>query len=259
MITIWMARLIQCTVDLDLSTPGIQKTYTVAGEGTYTVDNSGNVTYTPALNFYGIATTVYYTVEDNLGLSSDTIVPAGITVTVTHVNVPPVAVNDSILAPSNTNVVFSITSNDYDVDGTVDPSTVDLNPSFPGIQNTFTTGDGTYTVDINGILTFTPLPAFVGPASTTPIYYIVNDNSGATSNLASIKITLSNPNAPIAVNDTASMNENGTPITINVTTNDIPGSGNIDTTSVDLDPFTAGQQLSKVTLQEPGVLTSLQD
>ncbi|MFN5910935.1 MAG: beta strand repeat-containing protein, partial [Bacteroidota bacterium] len=65
------------SVDLDPTTPGQQTTLTTA-EGTWTVDASGNVTFTPAANFNGTATATY-TVNDNSGATSNT---ATITVTV---------------------------------------------------------------------------------------------------------------------------------------------------------------------------------
>ncbi|MEI7422898.1 MAG: tandem-95 repeat protein, partial [Prolixibacteraceae bacterium] len=239
------------TVDLDLSIAGRQTTYTVTGEGTYTVDNSGNVTFTPVLNFNGICTPINYSVNDNNGLTSDVVVPAAIMVTVNSVNDLPIAVNDAVTAPSNTDVVFNITSNDTDVDGTIDPSTVDLDPSFGGIQKTFSVaGEGTYTVDNSGNLTFSPVSSFVGPVTTTPIYYTVKDNSGGTSIISGstygkVTITLANPDAPEAVDDVGSMNEDGSPITIDILANDIAGSGNIVDATVDLDPLTTGKQTSK--------------
>lgn len=227
------------SVDLDPSVAGRQTTFTVTGEGTYSADNAGNVTFTPVLNFNGQTTPVPYIITDNQGLSSDVSVPGMISITVTAVNDAPVAVNDVITAPSNSDVTVSLLSNDSDVDGTINPASVDLNPSFPGIQNTiFITGEGTYTVDNSGLLTFQPLPAFVGPVTATTLFYTVNDDQGATSNIASLVITLSDPSAPQAINDNVSMNEDGTPVTIDILANDVSGSGNIVVNSIDLNPST---------------------
>ncbi|MCK7460628.1 MAG: Ig-like domain-containing protein [Sphingobacterium sp.] len=76
-----------------LQPAGIQTTFTVAGQGTYAVDASGVVTFTPAANYNGTATPVNYRVNDNSGATSNT---ATITITVTAVNDPPVAVNDAV-------------------------------------------------------------------------------------------------------------------------------------------------------------------
>ncbi|MBW8326441.1 MAG: cadherin-like domain-containing protein, partial [Prolixibacteraceae bacterium] len=70
------------TVDLDPNTSGIQNIYTVSGQGTFTVNNSGVVTFVPVLNFFGTVT-ANYTVNDNTGVTSDV---ATITVVVNPVN-----------------------------------------------------------------------------------------------------------------------------------------------------------------------------
>ncbi|WP_123912131.1 choice-of-anchor L domain-containing protein, partial [Flavobacterium sp. AJR] len=73
------------TVDLDPLTPGIQATFTVADEGTYTVDASGIVTFTPLTTFSGVAS-LNYVVNDNDGFTSNEA-----TITVTVKTKPPTA------------------------------------------------------------------------------------------------------------------------------------------------------------------------
>src|SRR5690606_11775930 len=77
------------TVDLDPATAGIQNSFSNEF-GTGSVDASGDVTYTPDLNYNGTAS-VTYRVNDNNGVTSNT---ATITVTVNPVNDAPVAVDD---------------------------------------------------------------------------------------------------------------------------------------------------------------------
>ena len=91
---------------MDPATAGIQTTFTVAGQGTYTVNNLGVVTFTPVLNFNGAATPINYTVNDNLGLVSNS---ATISVTVTAVNDAPVANNDSATTNEDTPVTINVT------------------------------------------------------------------------------------------------------------------------------------------------------
>ncbi|THF85030.1 DUF11 domain-containing protein [Deinococcus sp. KSM4-11] len=67
------------TVDLDPATSGTQTTFTDPGKGTYTVDASGNVTFTPAAGFVTGTSSIPYTVKDFLGVTSNA---ATITVTV---------------------------------------------------------------------------------------------------------------------------------------------------------------------------------
>ncbi|MBS7229463.1 tandem-95 repeat protein, partial [Flavobacterium psychroterrae] len=226
------------TVDLDPATPGIQTTFTVTGQGTYTVNNLGVVTFTPVLNYNGTATPINYTVNDNNGAVSNI---ATISITVTSVNDNPVANSDTATTNEDTAVTINVTTNDSDVDGTIDVATVDLDPVTPGIQNTFTvTGQGTYTVNNLGVVTFTPVLNYNGTA--TPINYTVNDNNGAVSNIATISITVTAVNDnPVANNDTATTNED-TAVTINVTTNDSDVDGTIDVATVDLDAATPGIQ-----------------
>ena len=105
------------TVDLDPATIGIQTTFTVVGQGTYTVANTGVVTFTPVLNYNGVATPINYTVKDDLGLVSNT---ATLTVTVTAVNDAPVANNDtnsSIQSSAGDTAIKGLTATD--LDGTI--------------------------------------------------------------------------------------------------------------------------------------------
>ena len=203
------------TVDLDSSSPGIQTSYTVAGQGTYTVDTTGVVTFTSELNYYGVATPINYTVKDNLGALSNN---ATLTVTVKQVILPPLAENDSAITHQYIPVSLNVTTNDISLGSTINLATVDLDPLTAGIQHSYVAlGEGTYTVDNTGLLTFTSDSVFYG--TTTPIYYTVNDNLGQTSNKATITITVIAAKAPVAVNDSATTTEN-TPVTFNITNND---------------------------------------
>lgn len=227
------------TVDLDPATAGIQTSVTNTF-GTWTVDATGKVTFTPVLNFNGVAS-IKYVVSDNLGLISN---EATITVTMAAVNDAPVAVNDDVTGNEDEPIVVVVVSNDTDVDGTIDPATVDLDTATPGIQNTITTTEGTWTVDATGKVTFMPKPNFNGVAVVT---YTVNDNGGATSNAGTISATVTAVNdAPVAVNDNPVTNED-VPAVFSVTTNDTDVDGTINTATVDLDPSTAGIQNTRTT------------
>ena len=208
------------TVDLDPATPGRQTTFTVPGQGTFDVDDEGNVTFTPETGFTGTAT-IPYTVDDNDGSTS---APANLIVTVQTqppVSTPPIAVDDRATTPLDTPVTVPVTANDTDSDGTIDPATVDLDPSTPGRQTTLAVpGEGTYTVDDNGNVTFTPEPGFTG---TSELPYTVNDNTGTPSNPAILQVTVEpveTPNTPpLAVDDRETTAPN-TPITVAVLNND---------------------------------------
>jgi len=79
------------TVDLDPSTSGRQTIFTVIGEGVYTVDNSGLVTFTPVANFSGNATPINYTVNDNSGATSNST-----TISITVTPVVDISINKTI-------------------------------------------------------------------------------------------------------------------------------------------------------------------
>lgn len=223
------------SVDLNPATPGIQTGLTVA-EGTFTVDASGVVTFVPVSNFFGTVV-INYTVTDNDGAVSD---PATITVVVNPVNDPPVANNDVASTPQGQSITLNLLTNDLDVDGTIDASTVDLNPATGVIDKTRTIASGTYTVDNSGVLTFTPVPAFSG---TSTITYNVADNLGAKSNNATISILVNFVNQPPVANDDAVTTTEDNPIAINVLANDTDD-GTIVTATVDLNPNVGGIQNS---------------
>jgi gliding motility-associated-like protein len=123
------------------------------------------------------------------------------------VNDAPVANNDSATTNEDTQVTLNVCSNDTDVDGTINVNTVDLDPSTPGIQTTFTNAQGTWTAS-SGNVTYTPASNFNGTAITN---YQVNDNNGGTSNLAFIQITVIPFNdAPIVDDENVTCSYNGT-------------------------------------------------
>lgn len=178
------------TVDLNPSVPTRQTSTVVAGEGTFSVDDAGNVTFTPEAEFVGTST-IQYIVTDSEGETSSA---ADIAV---RVNAPPVASDDTSVTMQETAVVFNITDNDTDSDGTIDPATIDLNPAtgtrdfIRGVQ-----GVGVFTVNDTGVVTFTPEADFSGIAV---ISYTVNDNDGATSEPSRISVLVNDP--PTAVDD----------------------------------------------------------
>ena len=105
--------------------------------------------------------------------------------TTTTPNLPPKANNDRASAPLGTEVTFSITANDRKIRR----NTVDLDASSVGGSGVDTDGDGdidqvtvagqgTWSVDSRGVLTFRPIAGFKN--HPTPIKYRVKGNTGAT-------------------------------------------------------------------------------
>ena len=93
-------------------------------------------------------------------------------------NTPPVANNDTATTDENTPVDINVIANDTDSDGTIDPATVIItgNPA-----------NGTAVANANGTVTYTPDNGFDGTDTFT---YTVNDNEGATSNQATVTVTV---------------------------------------------------------------------
>jgi CshA-type fibril repeat protein len=234
------------TVDLDPDTPGQQTSRIIPGVGSYNVDNTGLVTFIPETGFTGNST-INYTVQDNNGTPS---APAAINITVNPpVNTPPVANPDSQTTASNTQISFNITNNDTDSDGNINPTTVDLDPDSPGQQTSrIIPGVGSYNVDNTGLVTFVPETGFTGNST---INYTVQDNNGTPSAPAAINITVNPPvNTPPVANPDSQTTASNTQISFNITNNDTDSDGNINPTTVDLDPDSPGQQTSRII---PGV------
>jgi Ca2+-binding RTX toxin-like protein len=94
------------------------------------------------------------------------------------INVPPTAVDDPGNMTFSTNpVTIDVVSNDTDPDGVLDFSTVAVNQP----------ANGTVVSLGNGLVTYTANPGFAGTDAFT---YTIQDNSGDTSNLATVTVTV---------------------------------------------------------------------
>lgn len=156
---------------------------------------------------------------------------------------------DTGTTTENKPITIDIFANDSIGSGSYDLSSIDLDPTTPGIQQRIVTEQGTWQVQ-NGKVTFEPKDGFNGFANIT---YVVADNKGNLSNAALITIdVLPVISAPIAENDFAETKANKS-ITIAVTQNDLSAEGVLDLESIDLDPNTPGQQ--KTTTNSQGSWT----
>jgi gliding motility-associated-like protein len=96
--------------------------------GSYSINN-GIVTYTPEENYFG-PDWMEYIVSDTAGNWDK----AEINIWVNEVNIPPVAVNDTAIVIKNEFKRLRVLDNDYDIDGTLNWSTLDIVSGF-GPQN----------------------------------------------------------------------------------------------------------------------------
>ncbi len=180
---------------------------TSAEGGMVDCTSAGLCTYTPPTDFNG-ADTFAYTASDGYG-GTDT---ATVTVTVNPINDPPVAVDDSATTDEDTPVTIVVTANDTDVDGTIDPATVTVLSEPSDVSVDPVSGDVTYSpdADYHGTYSFT---------------YTVSDNDGATSNVATVTVTIADvQDPPVAVDDSAITDED-IPVDIDVLANDTDPDG----------------------------------
>ena len=135
--------------------------------------NSNNATPSP------LTRTVSFTVSD-AALTATTITR---NITVTPVNDVPNAVNETVAATEEINIVIGVLLNDTDIDDAIDPTTVSI---------TTPPANGTATVDpMTGEITYSPDLNFSG---TNTVRYTVKDMSGGTSNIAIVTINVANIN-----------------------------------------------------------------
>ena len=136
----------------------------VPGEGTYTIDKNGKVTFTPEKDFVGKASGVTVKRVDENG----TPVTATYTPTVLGKTTTKDVTSEGPKGqPQSNTPVFK-----GDVDTTVPPTFED------GTTEKVVPGEGTYTIDATGKVTFTPEKDFVGTA--TPVEVVRKDKNGKT-------------------------------------------------------------------------------
>ena len=122
-----------------------------------------------------------YTIADGNGGTADATVT--VTVNATASNQPPVANDDYTTVTrnsgaSNNSVTINVVANDTDADGTVDATsvTITVNPRKGSVVNN---GDGT--------VSYTPS---AGKRGSDSFGYTVNDDLGATSNEATVRVDI---------------------------------------------------------------------
>jgi len=181
------------SIDLDPYTTNVNdKVLVIPGEGFWSEDGNGNVTFTPEAGFLNDPTPIYYTIEDNDGLESN--------MALIIVDYVPIGIDDESLANvTNTNVTVDVVGNDVNGD-MVDPTTVQiagtLNPGDPLIV----ANEGIWSVNaLSGAITFSPLPGFT--SNPTDIQYTIDDHEGNTSELINVNVEY------LAIPPVASANE----------------------------------------------------
>ncbi|MFK4761257.1 Ig-like domain-containing protein [Microbacterium sp. ZW T5_45] len=204
------------------------RTLTVPGEGVYTIDpTTGVTTFTPEDTFFGPATPVTYEFTDGNGQKASS------TITITVTEVTPSAAPDSTTTPYGTPVTVDVIDNDTaGPGGSIDPTkTVFIDPAATDDGKTLVTDEGTWTIDEDGEVTFTPNDGYSG---TTPaVEYQITDENGQT---ATSTVTVTVRPGPTATPETATTPQ-GTPVDVTPLNGD-NGGQNVDGTVTAIDPST---------------------
>ena len=169
----------------------------------------------------GSKTPLKYQVEDVFGQkSTSTLTPT--------IPAPPSATADTSSGAFDTNQVIVVLTNDTVVSPVIFVVTsVKLCATTATVNSSCTlstltvNGEGTYTANANGTVTFDPLPTFVGSAS--PVKYVVADSTGQLAG-ATITSTVANPSAPSATADAPATGNFDVNQTVSLVANDTPGS-----------------------------------
>lgn len=170
----------------------------------------GLVSYTPPEGFVGTVT-VTYTVSDGMGGT----VTGTLVLTVAENNIP-VANDDSFTSQEDESVTLDVLFNDTDEDG--DTLTISEVTASTGNVILLPSGELSYQApaNFNGVVT---------------IDYTISDGHGGT-DTAQVTLTIAAVNdAPVAVDDTASVTEDGS-VTVTVLTNDSDIDGDVLTVTM---------------------------
>ena len=196
--------------DVDLGNILSLTTVSTPGTGTVSINLDGvSVDYTPSADFNGTEV-ITYTVSDGTDTATGTL-----TVTVTPVNDAPEAIADTAtVSEDSATTSIDVIANDTDVDlGNI-----------LSLTTVSTPGTGTVSINLDGVsVDYTPSADFNG---TEVITYTVSDGTDTATGTLTVTVTPVN-DAPIAVEDTASVLENAIMISTDVISNDIDVDGDI--------------------------------
>ncbi|MBW4487728.1 MAG: tandem-95 repeat protein [Trichocoleus desertorum ATA4-8-CV12] len=179
--------------------------FTDAGKGTLIDNANGTFSYQPNANANGTDSFTYI-IDDGQGGSAS----ATVNLTIRSLNDAPLAVNDALTLDEDTTGSINVIANDTDADNTF------------SVLSFTQAARGTVRNLGNGNFSYQPLTNFNGSDSFT---YTVRDAAGATAN-ATVSVGVNSINdAPIARNDTLSINEDAAVTPINVLANDTDADG----------------------------------
>ncbi|MCP4361103.1 MAG: tandem-95 repeat protein, partial [Chloroflexi bacterium] len=161
-------------LDNDIDQDGDPITATLDSQplsGTLVLNAAGTFVYTPTLNFYGIDSFTYRA-TDGFNYSP----PVTVTLNVTPVNDPPIAVDDTVFTYAGVAVTTDVLANDINVDGNLDTFFV---------ESISQPVSGTAQINLDATVTYSPAAEFDGQDY---FRYVVSD--GVYTDTAVITITV---------------------------------------------------------------------
>ncbi|MFC3138855.1 Ig-like domain-containing protein [Shewanella submarina] len=174
----------------DNTTYNAGQTATITGVGTILIAADGAYTFIPNANWNGTVPVITYTTN-----SGDT---ATLSISVTPVDDPVDAVNDSYSTDEDTSLTLNLLSNDLAPDGGLEITHIN-GVALTGNAQNIDVDNGTVVIAADGSMSFVPDSNFFG---TVNFDYQVKDADGDT-DTATVTITVNNVNdAPDAVDDT---------------------------------------------------------
>jgi len=175
------------------------------------------IDYTPPTNISGVDT-FWYTACDTVSSPQTGCDETYVLITIQE-NGKPVAVDDQDSTPINTAVIVDVLYNDYDLTGSLNPSTVDTTNG-GGPSNGLITFNAS-----TGEITYTPNNGFLG--LDTFEYYVCDAITPSKCDTAIVVITVYDQFTVAIHDDNSTYVE--TPVSGNVTTNDFDPEGDIQT------------------------------
>jgi gliding motility-associated-like protein len=158
------------------------------------------IAYIPPADTCGISDTIWYIIEDSLGLTDTAIIVVSVPCLP---SLPPVAVDDTVATTPNTPINIPVLDNDFDPNGdTIIIVDISTNP-----QN------GTAQIINDSTILYTPNTDFIG---CDTFAYVITDGTG--NDTAQVVVCTGNP--PVAVNDTVIDAVQAIPYCIEVLGND---------------------------------------
>ncbi len=170
-------RVLDNDTDVEGDTLSVTAVSTTSNGTAAITDDGTTVTYTPNANFHGSDSFTYVVSDGNGGTDTGTV-----DVTVTAVNDPPVATNDTATTAEDTPVDIDVVANDTDVEGDT-----------LSVTSVSTTSNGTAAITDDGTtVTYTPNANFHGSDLFT---YVVSDGNGGM-DTGTVNVTIEDVDPP---------------------------------------------------------------